>query len=89
MGTDFIISKLTGLKVYGMCRNGQEIEISTNFLDDDEASLSVSPAITGSTLTLEAKFTELTMREIINQTDDFNAEPSEELDTFLKQFAKE
>ena len=29
------------------------------------------------------------MREIINQTDDFNTEPSEELDTFLKQFAKE
>lgn len=88
MGTDFIIDKLTGAKIYGMCRNGQEIEISIDF-SDDGASLSVSPAITGSTLTLEAKFTELTMREIINQTDDFNAEPSEELNTFLEQFAKE
>lgn len=88
MGTDFIIDKLTGAKIYGMCRNGQGIEISIDF-SDDGASLSVSPAITGSTLTLEAKFTELTMREIINQTDDFNAEPSEELDTFLEQFAKE
>ena len=88
MVTDFIIDKLTGAKIYGMYRNGQEIEISIDF-SDDGASLSVSSDITGSTLTLEAKFTELTMREIINQTDDFNAEPSEELDTFLKQFAKE
>ena len=88
MGTDFIIDKLTGAKIYGMYRNGQEIEISIDF-SDDGACLSVSPSITGSTLTLEAKFTELTMREIINQTDDFNAEPSEELNTFLEQFVKE
>ena len=34
MGTDFIIDKLTGAKIYGMCRNGQEIEISIDFSDD-------------------------------------------------------
>ena len=88
MGTDFIIDKLTSSKIYGMCRNGQEFEMSIDF-SDDGAYLSFSPAITGSTLTLDAKFTELTIREIINQTDDFNAEPSEELNTFLEQVVKE
>lgn len=88
MGTDFIIDKLTNAKVYGICRNGQEIEMSIDFLNND-ASLSISPSVTGSTLTLEAKFTELTMREIVNQADDFDSEPSEELNTFLGQFVKE
>lgn len=88
MGTDFIIDKLTSSKIYGMSRNGQEIEMSIDF-SDDGAYLSFLQTITGSTLTLEAKFTKLTIREIINQTDDFNAEPSEELNTFLEQFVKE
>lgn len=88
MGTDFIIDKLTSSKIYGMSRNGQEIEMSIDF-SDDGAYLSFLQTITGSTLTLEAKFTKLTIREIINHTDDFNAEPSEELNTFLEQFVKE
>ena len=88
MGTDFIIDKLTSSKIYGMSRNGQEIEMSIDF-SDDGAYLSFLQTITGSTLTLEAKLTKLTIREIINQTDDFNAEPSEELNTFLEQFVKE
>lgn len=88
MGTDFIIDKLTNAKIYGVCRNGQEIEMSINFLDND-ASLSVSPSLAGSKLTLEAKFTELLMREVVDNTDSFDAESSEELDTFLEQFTKE
>lgn len=88
MGTDFIIDKLTNAKIYGVCRNGQEIEMSVSFLNND-ASMSVSPSLTGSTLTLEAKFTEIMMREIIDNTESFDTEPSEELNTFLEQFAKE
>lgn len=88
MGTDLIIDKLTNAKIYGVCRNGQEIEMSIDFLNNS-ASLSVSPSLEGSTLTLEGKFTEIMMREIIDSTDNFDTEPSEELDTFLEQFAKE
>lgn len=88
MGTDFIIDKLTNAKIYGVCRNGQEIEMSISFLNND-ASISVSPSLTGSTLTLEAKFTELMMREVVDNTESFDTEPSEELNTFLEQFAKE
>lgn len=88
MGTDFMIDKLTNAKIYGVGRNGQEIEISIGFLNND-ASLSVSPSLAGSTLTLEAKFTEMTMREIIDNTEIFDAEPSEELNIFLEQFVKE
>lgn len=88
MGTDFIIDKLTNAKIYGVCRNDQEIEMSISFLNND-ASISVSPSLAGSTLTLEAKFTEMMMREIIDNTESFDAEPSEELNTFLEQFVKE
>lgn len=88
MGTDFIIDKLTNAKIYGVCRNGQEIEMSISFLNND-ASISVSPSLTGSTLTLEAKFTELMMREVVDNTESFDTEPSEELNTFLEQFVKE
>lgn len=88
MGTDFIIDRLTNAKIYGVCRNGQEIEMSVNFLNND-ASMSVSPSLAGSTLTLEAKFTELMMREVVDNTESFDTEPSEELDTFLEQFVKE
>ena len=64
------------------------LEMSVNFLNND-ASMSVSPSLAGSTLTLEAKFTEIMMREIIDNTESFDTEPSEELNTFLEQFAKE
>ena len=86
MGTNFVIDKLTHAKVYAICKDGQEVEISISLADN--ATMSISSSIDCSILNLKTEFTGITAKEVTGQQDDFDDEQSEELNTFLEQFVR-